>query len=264
MHPTEQAKLQCLGCIKSKIPVAKSYHCSAKCFSDAWQHHRVLHERAMSTLNENGAEEEELFRFGSGGSGMLSATLSGSASNLEQSPVLNNGITPVYPTGTEKGSGETWFEVGHSRTYTATTDDIGHVLRFECIVVDAETRGTVRAPTSVMTSRVIPAPTPTPRRLIPVNAADAMGHLDLDTRTSSFGSFTVLSYNILADTYATNDTYSYCPTWALSWAYRRQNLLREIIGYHADIICLQEVYCAVIFSYKKMKTLLYSFSFFLG
>ncbi|CAN6290555.1 unnamed protein product [Urochloa humidicola] len=92
-----------------------------------------------------------------------------------------------------------------------------------------------------MTSRVIPAPTPTPRRLIPVNAADAMGNFDLDSRTSSFGTFTVLSYNILADTHATSDTYSYCPTWALSWAYRRQNLLREIIGYHADIICLQEV-----------------------
>jgi len=51
----------------------------------------------------------------------------------------------------------------------------------------------------------------------------------------------VLSYNILADAYATSDADSYCPTWALTWTYRRQNLLREIIGYHADIICLQEV-----------------------
>jgi len=167
--------------------------------------------------------------------------LSGSTPNLSQNSGFNNGPTPVYPTGTEKSSGETWFEVGRSRTYTATADDIGHVLRFECVVVDLETRGTVGVPTSVMTSRVIPAPTPTPRRLIPVNTADAMGHFDLDSRTSSFGTFTVLSYNILADTYATSDTYSYCPTWALSWAYRRQNLLREIIGYHADIICLQEV-----------------------
>ncbi|XP_022685534.1 carbon catabolite repressor protein 4 homolog 1 [Setaria italica] len=244
LHPTEQATLQCIGCLKSKIPVAKSYHCSAKCFSDAWQHHRVLHERAISALNENGTEEEELFgKFGSGSSssGIISAALSGSTPNLSQSSGVNNGPTPVYPTGTEKSSGETWFEVGRSRTYTATADDIGHVLRFECVVVDLETRGTVRAPTSVMTSRVIPAPTPTPRRLIPVNAADAMGHFDLDNRTTSFGTFTVLSYNILADTYATSDTYSYCPTWALSWAYRRQNLLREIIGYHADIICLQEV-----------------------
>jgi hypothetical protein len=41
--------------------------------------------------------------------------------------------------------------------------------------------------------------------------------------------------------YATNDKYAYCPTWALSWQYRRQNLLREIIGYNADILFLQEV-----------------------
>ncbi|KAL6902409.1 hypothetical protein ACP4OV_005285 [Aristida adscensionis] len=198
VHPTEQATLQCLGCLKSKIPVAKSYHCSS------------------NALNENGTEEDKSSGF-------------------------SNGPTPVYPTGTEKSSGETWFEVRRSRTYTATAEDIGHVLRFECMVVDVETRATVGAPTSFMTSRVIPAPTPTPRRLIPVNAADAMGNFDLDSRTSSFGTFTVLSYNILAETYATSDSYSYCPTWALAWAYRKQNLLREIIGYHADIICLQEV-----------------------
>ncbi|KAL5219189.1 hypothetical protein ABZP36_019873 [Zizania latifolia] len=242
VHPTEQATLQCLDCLKSKIPVAKSYHCSAKCFTDAWQHHRVLHERALSALNENGNEEEEVFgRFGSGNAAVISAILSGSTSNTGQGSGVNNGPTPVYPTGMEKNSGETWFEVGRSRTYTPTADDIGHALRFESIAMDSETRVTVGAPTSIMTSRVIPAPTPTPRRLIPVNSADVMGHFDLDSRNSSFGTFTVLSYNILADTYATSDTYSYCPTWALSWAYRRQNLLREIIGYHADIICLQEV-----------------------
>ncbi|KAL0316893.1 UNVERIFIED_CONTAM: Carbon catabolite repressor protein 42 [Sesamum radiatum] len=67
------------------------------------------------------------------------------------------------------------------------------------------------------------------------------GHLDLDGRISSAGTFTVLSYNILSDTYATNELYSYCPSWALSWTYRRQNLLREIVGYRADIVCLQEV-----------------------
>ncbi|KAG2549144.1 carbon catabolite repressor protein 4 homolog 1-like isoform X2 [Panicum virgatum] len=241
VHPMEQATIQCLGCLKSKIPVAKSYHCSAKCFSDAWQHHKVLHERASSALNENGAEEEELFgRFGSGGSGVLSTAGSGSLSNFGQSHGVINGPVPLYPSGTDKNSGETWFEVGCLRTYTPSADDIGHALKFECVAVDSEKRSAVGPPTSIMTSRVIPAPTPTPRRLIQVNG-DVLGHLDLDSQTSSLGTFTVLSYNILADAYATSDAYSYCPTWALSWTYRRQNLLREIIGYHADIICLQEV-----------------------
>ena len=33
----------------------------------------------------------------------------------------------------------------------------------------------------------------------------------------------------------------YCPSWALLWNYRRQNLLRELLSYGADVLCLQEV-----------------------
>ncbi|MBA0848788.1 hypothetical protein Goshw_007205 [Gossypium schwendimanii] len=241
VHPSEQATLQCLGCVKAKIPVAKSYHCSPKCFSDAWQHHRVLHDRAASAVNENGNEEEEIFgRFNSTGSGVISATLTGSASSTS----LTNGSTPLYPTAvTQRSGGETWFEVGRSKTYTPTTDDIGHVLKFECVVIDAETKLPVGHPNTLLTSRVIPAPSPSPRRLISVGGADMMGQLDSDGRLSSSGTFTVLSYNILSDSYASSELYSYCPSWALSWPYRRQNLLREIVGYRADIVCLQEVQC---------------------
>ena len=236
VHPSEQATLQCLGCVKAKIPVAKSYHCSPKCFSDAWQHHRVLHDRAASAVNENGSEEEELFgRFNSSSS---AASLSGSASATS----LTNGSTPLYPAAvTQRSGGETWFEVGRFKTYTPTADDIGHVLKFECVVVEADTKVPVGHVNTILTSRVIPAPSPSPRRLVPVSGVDVIGHLDSDGRLSSSGTFTVLSYNILSDVYATNELYSYCPSWALSWPYRRQNLLREIVGYRADIVCLQEV-----------------------
>lgn len=240
IHPSEQATLQCLGCVKAKIPVSKSYHCSPKCFSDAWQHHRVLHDRAASAVNENGNEEEELFgRFNSASSGgSLNASLPSSASSTS----LTNGSAPLYPAAvTQRSGGETWFEVGRSKTYTPTADDIGHVLKFECVVVDAETKLSIGHANTILTSRVIPAPSPSPRRLIPVNGADVIGHIEIDGRTPSLGTFTVLSYNILSDAYATSELYSYCPSWALSWPYRRQNLLREIVGYRADIVCLQEV-----------------------
>lgn len=63
----------------------------------------------------------------------------------------------------------------------------------------------------------------------------------MEGRIPARGTFSLLSYNVLADLYATSDMYSYCPPWALSWAYRKQNLLREILSYGADILCLQEV-----------------------
>ncbi|CAH2063664.1 unnamed protein product [Thlaspi arvense] len=234
VHPSEVATLQCMGCLKSKVPVTKSYHCSTKCFSDAWQHHRVLHERAASAAAEVN-DEEELLRLNSSGSGsgLLSAATG-----------LANGAPSVYPSViTQKtgAGGETLVEVGRSKTYTPMADDVGHVLKFECVVVNAETKQNVGHSCTILTSRVIPAPSPSPRRMIPVSGADVIGHPDSNGRALSMGSFTVLSYNILADTYASSELYSYCPTWALSWTYRRQNLLREIVKYHADIVCLQEV-----------------------
>ncbi|CAL0299487.1 unnamed protein product [Lupinus luteus] len=235
IHPSEQATLQCLGCVKARLPVAKSYHCTPKCFSDAWQHHRVLHDRAASAPTENGNEDEEVFgRFNSSGSGVSNSSLSASTSSAS----LINGSASPYPAAITQKSGEIWYEVGHCKTYTPTADDIGHVLKFECVAIDAETKLPVGHVNTILTSRVIPAPSPTPRQLIPV---DGMGHLDADGCITSSGTFTVLSYNILSEAYASNDLHNYCPSWALSWTYRRQNLLREIVGYCADIICLQEV-----------------------
>ncbi|XP_042440907.1 carbon catabolite repressor protein 4 homolog 1-like [Zingiber officinale] len=228
VHPTEPATLQCLVCLKEKVPVAKSFHCSPKCFSSAWQHHRSLHERAKKAQTENEAEEEEVH-----GRGFGTFTLGLSGAPSSSAPVS------IYPITVADKNGESWSEVGVSRTYTPTDEDINHVLKFECVVIDAETRASIGNVNTVLTSRVIPAPAPTPRRMIQVNG-DLLGQLDVDGRASS-GTFSVLSYNILSDVYATSEPYSYCPTWALSWPYRRQNLLREIVGYHADIICLQEV-----------------------
>ncbi|KAI9333388.1 Endonuclease/exonuclease/phosphatase [Pilaira anomala] len=53
--------------------------------------------------------------------------------------------------------------------------------------------------------------------------------------------FTVLCYNILCQKYATSQAYGYTPSWALNWDYRRELLVSEILGYNADVICLQEM-----------------------
>jgi len=51
--------------------------------------------------------------------------------------------------------------------------------------------------------------------------------------------FNVMSYNILTDKLATRQLYGYCPSWALTWDYRKQAILKEILDSQADIIALQ-------------------------
>lgn len=60
-------------------------------------------------------------------------------------------------------------------------------------------------------------------------------------RDRPIATFTVLCYNVLCDKYATTSLYTYCPTWALNWEYRKNAIIKEIRHYEADIITLQEV-----------------------
>lgn len=53
------------------------------------------------------------------------------------------------------------------------------------------------------------------------------------------GAFNVLCYNVLCEKAATPQMYGYTPSWALSWDYRKELILQEIVGYGSDIICLQ-------------------------
>jgi CCR4-NOT transcription complex subunit 6 len=50
----------------------------------------------------------------------------------------------------------------------------------------------------------------------------------------------VFSYNILCQKYVSSQ-YAYAPSWALTWEYRKELLIPEILGWNADIVCLQEV-----------------------
>ncbi|RUS89094.1 hypothetical protein EGW08_003157, partial [Elysia chlorotica] len=53
--------------------------------------------------------------------------------------------------------------------------------------------------------------------------------------------FTTMCYNVLCDKLCTKTMYGYCPTWALSWDYRKKGIMRDIIRGNADLITLQEV-----------------------
>lgn len=50
-----------------------------------------------------------------------------------------------------------------------------------------------------------------------------------------------MTYNILCERYATPSKYGYVPEKFLSWSFRRQVILQELLEQDADIICMQEL-----------------------
>lgn len=63
----------------------------------------------------------------------------------------------------------------------------------------------------------------------------------LELPFSCVGNLSVVCYNVLCDKYATPQMFGYVPSWYLSWDYRKQLILHEILSFDADIVCLQEV-----------------------
>ncbi|KAK6940159.1 Endonuclease/exonuclease/phosphatase [Dillenia turbinata] len=134
-----------------------------------------------------------------------------------------------------------WMKVGSSQTYVPSVDDFGHRLRLESVVIDFASHGPLSPVNFMVIDPVITAPAPCPRCMIQIGHVKKYSDTIFSGQTSKAKNFSVLSYNILSDLYVSNDRYAYCPSWALSWEYRRRNLLGEITGYGADILCLQEV-----------------------
>mmetsp|Transcript_22597 Transcript_22597/g.70163 ORF Transcript_22597/g.70163 Transcript_22597/m.70163 type:complete len:453 (+) Transcript_22597:108-1466(+) len=58
---------------------------------------------------------------------------------------------------------------------------------------------------------------------------------------------TIVTYNILADKYCMSRKHDYCPVRARQWPRRLEKLKIELLGYDADILCLQEVDRAAFF-----------------
>ncbi|KAL1831953.1 hypothetical protein ACET3Z_001604 [Daucus carota] len=140
-----------------------------------------------------------------------------------------------------KREGITWIKLGSSRSYVPSSDDVGFALKLECVPIDHSTGVHLSQVFVVLTNPVIIFPAPSPRCMISVGSAKKSECSSIEPQSISGIKFSVLSYNILADLYASRNAHQNTPAWALTWEYRSQNLLNELIGYHADIVCLQEV-----------------------
>ncbi|KAF8588647.1 hypothetical protein K439DRAFT_1334624 [Ramaria rubella] len=84
-----------------------------------------------------------------------------------------------------------------------------------------------------------PVPAPPPERVWRFLQTEAERKAqDADPNTEAFS---LLCYNILCEKAATSRMYGYTPSWALSWEYRKELILTEVMNYDADFLCLQEV-----------------------
>lgn len=128
---------------------------------------------------------------------------------------------------------EEWVEISRDQIYIPTSDDVGRKLKLEAGAYSNET-GELLMHRVVKTDLVLSrAPDPIKRNIVTNKSAGS---------SSSGGArFRVVTYNILAEIYATQQQYPYCDLWALGWDYRFQNLIREVVDIGADVVCMQEV-----------------------
>jgi CCR4-NOT transcription complex subunit 6 len=222
VHHAKLAAVQCIHCVTLNIPDNESYHCSTRCFLDAWEKHLVRHCHAAEVISRNLTGKQK------------SATEPRSSGSWPGS-LFDEGVMMVECEGRE------WVKLGSFKTYIPTMDDFGFRLRLDSAAVDCSQHFLLSTINTIVTDPVILYPHYCPRCMIPIRRVQKPWYSNLKDESSNELVFSVLSYNILADLYATRFRYPYCPKEVLEWEYRQQNLLREIIEYHADILCLQEV-----------------------
>ncbi|KAM8930772.1 2',5'-phosphodiesterase 12 [Pelodytes ibericus] len=121
-----------------------------------------------------------------------------------------------------------WEEVGHQQVYTPVLSDLGFRLKLRVTPGDGLRLGESRE--QELGDPVEPSPECTWREY-----SQAQAPL---TRA--------VSYNLLAEVYAQSEQartvlFPYCPPRALEPGYRRCLIQRELRGYRADLLCLQEV-----------------------
>ncbi len=138
------------------------------------------------------------------------------------------------PNAHMSGDQDCWMEAGHERVFTPSNLDIGLRVMLKCTPGNGPRFGE-------------------PKELVSLGVVEAgPGTCTFDNRhmytqkVTDESSLRVVSYNILADIYAQTDLsktvlYPYCAPYALEMDYRQNLIKKELSGYNADIVCLQEV-----------------------
>ena len=247
-----------LQCVSVQSSLYKATFCNAECFVKAWKNQYTIPQQQRDAPQSMSAQKyyngssqwannmtPNRRTSSSDDDEASTGSLGGVSANGSLSSNNNNMYTPskgYVPRSTgyhdygasQFGDGQAdgeWTEISNNQIYLPTSDDIGRKLKLEVGAYSMET-GELLMHRVVKTDLVLTrAPDPAKRNLITAKTSGPRGG----------DRFRIVTYNILAEIYATQQQYPYCDLWALSWEFRFQNILREIIDACPDVICLQEV-----------------------
>jgi 2',5'-phosphodiesterase len=148
--------------------------------------------------------------------------------------------------GASGGVSIEWEEIvgATSQGYIPTEADIGYLLRVECTPTRRDSTTTTTSMT-ISTGAPLMAEISSPV-VAPPSPSSSTGRDELTATPLNSPSFRIVTYNILADQYASTDAaktqiFATCPLENLDPLYRRPLVLYELLQYNADVICLQEV-----------------------
>jgi|MDSY01.2.fsa_nt_gb CCR4-NOT transcription complex subunit 6 len=215
-------KMACSWCGKTPVVMQRltdnTYYCTIACFAAAWPGHAAQHRTGLTSRPQAPRSNDPNAK------GVDSQDWSSSFD-------------------VQEATEQKWVQVADTMSYTPSADDVGHMLKLACTPLSAD--GTRRGIAKTLKTNYViaPPPPPTPRRMLSVrnNVVVSVGKPGAARTNANRLGFTLLTYNVLAEIYATNEAFPYCPQWALAWNYRRRTILRELINYRADVMCLQEV-----------------------
>ncbi|GFT17846.1 2',5'-phosphodiesterase 12 [Nephila pilipes] len=138
--------------------------------------------------------------------------------------LLNEGNTEIFMENERY-----WEKIHEGYMYFTCTSDIGCFLKVVCSPKQNDQIGPEYSVESKAVVEVAPEKFPFEERQ------------EHTTIFSDNLSIRCLSYNILAKMYVEEQKYPYASEKARNTYYRKQVLLKELLGYKSDIICLQEV-----------------------
>lgn len=217
-----------LQCVSAQSSLYKATFCNSDCFVKAWKTQYTiqqsnnttdrtdgntipqarsstpLRKRAGSYCDDDSRSVGSQSTSGGNDGNYIPATPGGDNTNNTNTPSMNN------PYSTQLSNEDTeWIEISRDQLYIPHTDDIGRKLKVEASAYSVDT-GELLMHRVVKTDLVLSrTPEPEKRNLVTAKPAGGGG-----------ARFRIVTYNILAEIYATQQQYPYADLWALSWDFR--------------------------------------------